>query len=68
MKFVYEKGAIAHDVQLKIKGYDNKTVNVLTVNSNGSRNPTTQQPENGIIKGNAVSPDTVILYTESQPI
>ena len=64
VKFVYEKGAIAHDVQLKIKGYDNKTVNVLTVNSNGSRNPTTQQPENGIIKGNAVSPDTVILYTE----
>ena len=65
VKFVYEKGAIAHDVQLKIKGYDNRTVNVLTVNSNGSRNPTVQQPENGVIKGNAVSPDTVILYTVS---
>ena len=65
VKFVYEKGAIAHDVQMKIKGYDNKTVNILTVNSNGSRNPTTQKPENGIIKGNAVSPDTVILYTEN---
>lgn len=64
VKFVYEKGAIAHDTQIKIKGYDKSSVRILSVNSNGGRTLTEQKPDNGVIYGNAVSPDTVILLKE----
>lgn len=65
VKFVYLDNAIVRDTKIKIKGYDGTTVRILTVNSNGGRNLTEQQIENGIINGNAVSPDTVILLKEN---
>lgn len=64
VKFVYEEGVIARDTKLKVKGYDNTRVRILSVNSNGGRTLTEQLPANGIIYGNAVSPDTVILLKE----
>ncbi|MBQ7699754.1 MAG: Ig-like domain-containing protein [Clostridia bacterium] len=67
VKFVYEKNAIAHETQMKIKGYDGKYVRILSINSNGSRALSEKEkPVNGIIHGNAVSPDTVILLCEKE--
>ena len=61
VKFVYENGAIAHTTEIKIKGYDDKTVKILSVNSNGGLAIAEQKTVNGTVYGNAVSPDTVIL-------
>lgn len=67
VKFVYEEEAIAHETKMKIKGYDGKNVRILSVNSNGSRALSEKEkPVNGIINGNAVSPDTVILLAETE--
>ncbi len=65
VKFVYDAGSIAHETSMKIKGYDGR-VTVLTVNGNGGKTVTEQTPENGIVYGNAVSPDTVILLKEKK--
>ena len=65
VKFVYEEGAIAHRTILKIKGYDDKTVRILSLNGNGGITVTEQMPEKGIVYGNTVSPDTVILLAEN---
>ena len=52
---------------MKIKGYDGKYVRILSINSNGSRALSEKEkPVNGIIHGNAVSPDTVILLCEKE--
>lgn len=65
VKFVYGDGAIVHESSIRLKGYDNKRVKILTVNGNGGISLTDQEPENGVVSGNAVSPDTVILLKES---
>ena len=64
VKFVYEKGAIARSTQMKIKGYDESSVTVISVAGNGIKTVTEQKPVNGRIDGNTVSPDTVILLRE----
>ncbi len=65
VKFVYEDGAIAHTTEIKIKGYDNKTVKILSVNANGGLAVAEQKTVNGTVYGNAVSPDTVILVSDN---
>lgn len=64
VKFVYKDGAIAHNTEIKIKGYENTTVKVLSVNSNGGVTVSEQKPANGTVYGNAVSADIIILLHE----
>ena len=64
VKFVYEDGAIAHSTEIKIKGYENRTVKILSVNANGGLAVAEQKTVNGTVYGNAVSPDTVILFCD----
>ncbi len=64
VKFVYADGAIAHNTEIKIKGYDNTDVKVLSVNTNGGVTVTEQKPNNGSVYGNAISADVMILLFE----
>ena len=61
VKFVYEDGAIAHRTSVKLKGQNYASVRILTFNGNGGYTLTDQTPVDGVVYGNAVSPDTVIL-------
>ena len=64
VKFVYEKDAIAHDTAIKLKGHNGENIRILSINVSGGKNLTEQKPENGVLYGNSVSPDTVILLKE----
>lgn len=65
IKFVYEDGAIAHKTEMKLKGYPDDAVRMITVNGNGGYTLTDQMTSNGTVYGNTVSPDTIILLKKN---